>query len=1031
MTKAFKFNPGFQSDEEAVANFIVRRVEFEAVLETLAPPDSSKAPPRVLVVAPRGAGKTTLCRRVLAESRGDGRFADTWHAIFLGEESYVVTTPGEFFLECLFHLRDQASTPRLEAGYELAVAAKTEGDLIAAAVSALRDFSTRSGRRLLIVVENFHIILNDQIGNDGDTLLTLLADDSLFGVLATSVVQALDDERGAANRLPTDYRRIPLQPLTISECHALWEALTHQPVRRERIRPLQILTGGSPRLLHILADFMRTPSLQDLMENLNRLIDENTEYFKSQLDALPPVERKVFAALLDAWDPKSAKQISEAARVNVNIASAMLNRLADRGAVVKAAGDGRAAIYYAAERLFNIYYLMRRRSHPSSRVRALVSFMTEYYDQDELVSTTAMIAKEACGLEPARRGDHHSTWDAIMSIQDEDVRSRILSRTPREFILSFRKDLAVRHDEPASDDAAETLDIIQRVEAAVDRGDFNEALVTVRDFTSRWPQNSEAWLRTALIEQRLDNSAAAIAAAGRAIELAPQDAWTWAVYGRTLKHGHQNADAEAALNRALELDPAQIMAAAELADIRQDAGDLEGALQIYRDARTVGEMPDFLWVRYALLLMEAGRDDEVEEALRTGAAENAENRATLTMLVDLMLAADRVDEGASLLMSAAETAQTWEAWADLGSYLHSVVSDEVQARSALEKAVERGADQIYPYGQLGLILIDEGAPPEALRALASSLLQNVPDKGAAWALAGDILATVDEEEGEQAYRTAIAEGDSVRARLGLARLLSEKLARRPEAEAMLREVVANPSRSGLCAASRDLADLLVHKGEDLEAEDVVRQGLEENSECICCLLLHGQICARRGDTGTAIESYDAALALDDESINALTSLALLDSERAPELVRRASELAPDDPRCLHALAKTKSDDPEAYMAVLRATLEIDPDFLPAALALAPLEAGHGELGAALGRLQRGLDRLMMQREWLGELVTAAMATAQRGYAGEVYRLIEDHDAAANLEPLLVALQLTRGETPRVANEVLEVAKDIIEQSQAV
>ena len=124
MNKPFKFNPGFLTDEEAVANFVVRRHQLDTVLSVFeSSPGGSTA--RVLVLAPRGAGKTTLCRRVLAESRGEGRLSQDWHAIFLGEESYVVTTPGEFFLECLFHLRDQTPGAVPEARYQAAVAAST------------------------------------------------------------------------------------------------------------------------------------------------------------------------------------------------------------------------------------------------------------------------------------------------------------------------------------------------------------------------------------------------------------------------------------------------------------------------------------------------------------------------------------------------------------------------------------------------------------------------------------------------------------------------------------------------------------------------------------------------------------------------------------------------------------------------------------------------------------------------------------------------------------------------------------------
>src|ERR1700761_1016948 len=98
MAATFRFNPGFQSDEESVQNFIVRKADLSRVLAPLR--EGAAISPRVLIVAPRGAGKTTLCRRVLAEVRQDPTLNLRWQPVFFGEESYAITTPGEFFLEC-------------------------------------------------------------------------------------------------------------------------------------------------------------------------------------------------------------------------------------------------------------------------------------------------------------------------------------------------------------------------------------------------------------------------------------------------------------------------------------------------------------------------------------------------------------------------------------------------------------------------------------------------------------------------------------------------------------------------------------------------------------------------------------------------------------------------------------------------------------------------------------------------------------------------------------------------------------------
>ena len=64
-----KFNPAFQTDDEAIANFVVRRFQFEQIIDSLMTEGALGSAPRFLISAPRGAGKTTLCLRFVAEVR--------------------------------------------------------------------------------------------------------------------------------------------------------------------------------------------------------------------------------------------------------------------------------------------------------------------------------------------------------------------------------------------------------------------------------------------------------------------------------------------------------------------------------------------------------------------------------------------------------------------------------------------------------------------------------------------------------------------------------------------------------------------------------------------------------------------------------------------------------------------------------------------------------------------------------------------------------------------------------------------------
>ena len=120
------------------------------------------------------------------------------------------------------------------------------------------------------------------------------------------------------------------------------------------IRALWILTGGSPRLLTIVARFGANLSFRALMADLLDLVDDHTEYFKSHLDALPAQERKVYLSLADLWKPANAREIADRSRLGTSKCSAQLARLVDKGAVEVSSGSARRKLYYLTERLYNI-----------------------------------------------------------------------------------------------------------------------------------------------------------------------------------------------------------------------------------------------------------------------------------------------------------------------------------------------------------------------------------------------------------------------------------------------------------------------------------------------------------------------------------------------------------------------------------------------------------------------------------------------------------------------------------------------------
>lgn len=379
-----KFNPGtFQSDAEVSKQFVVRRHQLDITLEVLRDNIDSESCQHQLVIAPRGRGKTMLLARVAAELRANPTYSDKLLPVRFMEESHEVLDIGDFWMEALYYLAKEcaASAPELARelqGVHADLAAQwRDPGLRHRARATVLDAADRLDRQLVLMVENLQTLCEDADDDFGWELRESLQMEPKVMLLgtATSRFEALDDAQEAFFEL---FRITPLNPLDTHECARLWEAVTGNKVKRDEIRPIEILTGGSPRLLVIVADFVRHNSFRQLLAELVTLVDDHTEYFRGHLEVLPKTERRVYLATLALWRPSSTSEIAARARMGVRITSAMLGRLVDRGALV-AAGGKRTRRYAAAERLYCIYYKIRRERDEAAVVQNLIRFMTLYY----------------------------------------------------------------------------------------------------------------------------------------------------------------------------------------------------------------------------------------------------------------------------------------------------------------------------------------------------------------------------------------------------------------------------------------------------------------------------------------------------------------------------------------------------------------------------------------------------------------------------------------------------------------------------
>ncbi|MCP4753874.1 MAG: ATP-binding protein, partial [Proteobacteria bacterium] len=286
--KLRKYNPALLSDPELIDQFVARKNDLSILLKMIRENIGRRSNQHIMFTGSRGMGKTSLVLRAMAEVRREKSLDEAWHPIVMAEESYLVGNAAEFWLEAILRLAESRKDPDLEKIHARLLDEMDNKKLYEKALNVLLDFAETRGKRLLIVVESFNMLFDQQLNDDEGWALreTLMHEARIMLVAtATSRFDQIDNIKQPMFEL---FAVRELSPLSLSDCRRVWELVTGKEISEHRARPIEILTGGNPRLLVILSSFAVNSSLKELVENLISLIDDHTDYLKSNTESLPP-----------------------------------------------------------------------------------------------------------------------------------------------------------------------------------------------------------------------------------------------------------------------------------------------------------------------------------------------------------------------------------------------------------------------------------------------------------------------------------------------------------------------------------------------------------------------------------------------------------------------------------------------------------------------------------------------------------------------------------------------------------------------
>jgi tetratricopeptide (TPR) repeat protein len=574
--KTMTYNPAFLSEAELVEAFVVRYAELEVILQTLRE-NAGTANQHILVAGPRGMGKTTLVRRVAASIANDEEMKENWYPIFFGEESYGVMSAAEFWLEAVGQLANQTKEDRWEKAFKDLQKEKDDDRLIEQALGRLLDFADEQDKRLLLVVENFNMIFDDQLDEDeGWKIRHTMVNEPRIMFLASSVVGSKMFE--TRNKpMHEIFKPVTLDPLDTAACGKVLRAVAGDGFPEKRFRPIEILTGGNPRLLAVVASFAAKVSFKNLMDDLVTLVDEHTNYLKSNIELLSSYERKVFVTLAEIWDPADSRKVAEAARINVNKASTFLNRMVEKGFVTIRKAEGKKKWYQVTERLYNIYHLMRARGGPGTRVRAVVDFMVHLYEGEELVKAVKTIACEA-GEGHCYKQEIYATVEQVLRrYEANEWGMKIFRALPEEFVDAV--------DAPEGFRALTAQFWLNFV--MDEREDINVA--TLRNKVEKEPNRPENWIalgyHLGVRNEKLEESEEALK---KALKLDDKSLIGWTTLGQVLANRTERLeDACTAFKKVVEIEPDDWWSWNRLGWICKTIGDFKEAEVSFLKSREI------------------------------------------------------------------------------------------------------------------------------------------------------------------------------------------------------------------------------------------------------------------------------------------------------------------------------------------------------------------------------------------------------------------------------------------------------------
>ena len=520
LLRSSRYSPGNMDRESLEALFVGRHDVMEDVLSRVTTSIRSPDKHYILLVGPRGSGKTHFL--ALAYHRLLDRFdrANARHNVavaLLNEEEWGVASFLDFVVRILRALADQAPDLDAEIARVYDRFSKDPADAETFAVALLRQHTR--GKTLLLLCENL-VDLFHGLGEEGQKRWrSTIQEDANWSIVAStpSLFAALTLQDNpfygfftirALKKVDFDTGLELLARKAVHEGKTELAEFLRTPLGRARARAVHHLAAGNHRAYVVLFDFLDRESLEDLVGPFMYMVDDLTPYYQDRMRQLPPAQRKIVEFLCLAGEPATIKDISTPCLMSHQTAAKQIGELESVG-FINRMRSGRNTFCELSEPLMRI--CIEVKDNKTQHFRLFVEFLRHWFTTRELERRHASF----------RHDDHTVDLDRVHVA--EAVRCSLADRH-EPFVDALHEEAERCWDagdyrglasiqETLVRDGGSADDYCTWVLALVETGDSRSAISAGREAAEKYPDEPDLqyWLTHAYImESRFAEALSAI-----------------------------------------------------------------------------------------------------------------------------------------------------------------------------------------------------------------------------------------------------------------------------------------------------------------------------------------------------------------------------------------------------------------------------------------------------------------------------------------------------------------------------------------